>query len=177
MVIIGVPREIKPGEQRVAATPGGVHAFVEAGHRVLVEQEAGAGSGFGDDAYAKVGASLGPVEEIWSTAELILKVKEPIAEEYPRLSGGQIIFTYLHLAAVPALTAALRQADVIAIGYETVQRADGSLPLLTPMSEVAGRLAVLEGAHHLGKAFGGRGILLSGVPGVPPGNEIGRAHV
>jgi len=171
-MIVGVPREIKPGEQRVALTPAGAHALVEAGHRVLVEQDAGGGSGFRDDEYAKVGASLAPVEEVWATAELILKVKEPIAEEYGRLRRGQILFTYLHLAAVPALTAALRRADVIAIAYETVQRADGSLPLLTPMSEVAGRLAVLEGAHHLGKAHGGRGILLSGVPGVPPGNVV-----
>ena len=171
-VIVGVPREIKPGEQRVAVTPAGVHALVEGGHRVLVEQDAGAGSGFRDDDYAKVGASLGPVEEVWSAAETILKVKEPVAEEYPRLRRGQILFTYLHLAAVPTLTAALRQADVIAIAYETVQRADGRLPLLTPMSEVAGRLAVLEGTHHLGKAYGGRGILLSGVPGVPPGNVV-----
>jgi alanine dehydrogenase len=112
------------------------------------------------------------VEEVWSAAEMILKVKEPIAEEYPRMRRGQILFTYLHLAAVPGLTAALRKADVIAIAYETVQREDGSLPLLTPMSEVAGRLAALEGAHHLGKAYGGRGILLSGVPGVPPGNVV-----
>jgi alanine dehydrogenase len=171
-MVIGVPREIKPGEQRVAATPAAVQAMVDAGHRVLVEQDAGTGSGFRDDEYAKVGASLDPVEEVWSAAELILKVKEPITEEYPRMRAGQILFTYLHLAAVPALTAALRKADVIAIAYETVQRPDGSLPLLTPMSEVAGRLAVLEGAHHLGKAHGGRGILLSGVPGVPPGNVV-----
>jgi alanine dehydrogenase len=171
-MIIGVPREIKPGEQRVAVTPAGVHALVEAGHRVLVEQDAGTGSGFRDDEYAKVGASPGPVEEVWSAAEMILKVKEPIAEEYARLRSGQILFTYLHLAAVPALTVALRRADVIAIAYETVQRADGSLPLLTPMSEVAGRLAALEGAHHLGRAYGGRGILLSGVPGVPPGSVV-----
>jgi alanine dehydrogenase len=171
-MIIGVPREIKPGEQRVAVTPAGVHALVEAGHRVLVEQDAGNGSGFHDEEYAKVGARLGPVEEVWSTAEMILTVKEPGAEEYARLRSGQILFTYLHLAAVPALTAALRKADVITIAYETVQRADGSLPLLTPMSEVAGRLAALEGAHHLGRAYGGRGILLSGVPGVPPGNVV-----
>ena len=171
-MLIGVPREIKAGEQRVAVTPAGVHALVEAGHRVLVEQDAGAGSGFHDDEYAKVGASLGPVEEVWSAAEMILKVKEPIAEEYSRLRPAQIVFTYLHLAAGPALTAALRQADVIAVAYETVQRTDGSLPLLTPMSEVAGRLAVLEGAHHLGKAYGGRGILLSGVPSVPPGTVV-----
>jgi alanine dehydrogenase len=171
-MVIGVPREIKPGEQRVAATPAGVDAMVEAGHRVIVEQDAGLGSAIRDADYAKVGATLAPVEEVWASADLILKVKEPVAEEYGRLRAGQILFTYLHLAAVPALTAALRRAEAIAIAYETVQRADGSLPLLTPMSEVAGRLAVLEGAHHLGKAHGGRGILLSGVPGVPPGNVV-----
>jgi alanine dehydrogenase len=171
-MVIGVPREIKPGEQRVAATPAGVHALVEAGHRVVVEHEAGVGSGFRDDEYAKVGAQLAPVGDVWATADLILKVKEPIEEEYPRFRRGQILFTYLHLAAVPALAAALRRAEVIAIAYETVQRPDGSLPLLTPMSEVAGRLAVLEGAHHLGKAYGGRGVLLGGVPGVPPANVV-----
>ena len=171
-MIIGVPREIKPGEQRVAMTPAGAQALVEAGHRVLVEHDAGSGSAIRDEEYAKVGAGLSAMDEVWSTSELILKVKEPIAEEYPRLRSGQILFTYLHLAAVPALTAALRQADVIAIAYETVQRADGSLPLLTPMSEVAGRLAVLEGVFYLGKAHGGRGILVSGVPGVPPGNVV-----
>lgn len=171
-MVIGVPREIKPGEQRVALTPAGAHALVDAGHRVLVEQDAGLGSAIRDDEYAKVGASLGPVEEAWASADLILKVKEPIAAEYGRMRPGQILFTYLHLAAVPTLTAALRAADVVAIAYETVQRTDGSLPLLTPMSEVAGRLAVLEGTYYLGKAHGGRGILLSGVPGVPPGNVV-----
>jgi alanine dehydrogenase len=171
-MVIGVPREIKPGEQRVAATPAGVHALVDAGHAVIVEQGAGAGSSFRDDEYGKVGARLAAVDEVWSGADLILKVKEPIEEEYPRFRRGQILFTYLHLAAVPALTAALRRAEVIAIAYETVQRPDGSLPLLTPMSEVAGRLAVLEGAHYLGKAYGGRGVLLAGVPGVPPGNVV-----
>ena len=171
-MVIGVPREIKPGEQRVAATPAGVQALADGGHRVLVEQDAGRGSAIRDEEYAKVGASLGPVEEVWAASDMILKVKEPIAEEYPRMRPGQILFTYLHLAAVPALIAALRKADVTAIAYETVQRPDGSLPLLTPMSEVAGRLAVLEGAHHLGKTYGGRGILLSGVPGVPRGNVV-----
>ena len=171
-MIVGVPREIKPGEQRVAMTPAGAQALVEAGHRVLVEHDAGLGSAIRDEEYAKVGAGLSAMDEVWSTSELILKVKEPIPEEYPRLRSGQILFTYLHLAAVPALTAALREADVIAIAYETVQRADGSLPLLTPMSEVAGRLAVLEGVFYLGKAHGGRGILVSGVPGVPPGNVV-----
>ena len=127
-MIIGVPREIKPGEQRVAATPAGVHALVEDGHRVMVEHDAGVASGIRDDEYAKVGAQLAPVAEVWRTADLVLKVKEPIAEEYPRFRRGQILFTYLHLAAVPALAAALRRAEVIAIAYETVQRPDGSLP-------------------------------------------------
>jgi alanine dehydrogenase len=138
----------------------------------MVEHDAGVASGIRDDEYAKVGAQLAPVAEVWRTADLVLKVKEPIEEEYPRFRRGQILFTYLHLAAVPALAAALRRAEVIAIAYETVQRPDGSLPLLTPMSEVAGRLAVLEGAHHLGKAYGGRGVLLGGVPGVPPASVV-----
>jgi alanine dehydrogenase len=171
-VIIGVPKEIKTGEQRVALTPAGVHALVAHGHRVLIEAGAGAGSGFRDEDYTREGASLEAVEALWAKAELILKVKEPIRAEYPRLRPQQILFTYLHLAAVPELTRALQKAGTIAIAYETVQRADGSLPLLTPMSEVAGRLSVQEGAYHLGKAHGGRGILLSGVPGVPPGNVV-----
>ena len=169
-MIIGVPREIKPGEQRVALTPAGVRALGEAGHRVIVERGAGSGSSFRDEEYARENAALGSVDEVWAQAELILKVKEPLEAEYRRMRPGQILFTYLHLAPVPALTRALQQADVIAIAYETVQRADGSLPLLAPMSEVAGRLAVQEGAFYLAKAHGGRGILLAGVPGVPPGN-------
>ncbi|HEV8584225.1 MAG TPA: alanine dehydrogenase [Methylomirabilota bacterium] len=169
-MIVGVPREIKPGEQRVALTPAGAHALREAGHAVLVEPSAGLGSGIRDDEYTAVGAELAAVDDLWRRAEMILKVKEPIAEEYPLLRAGQVLFTYLHLAPAPELTRALRDADVIAIAYETVQRPDGSLPLLTPMSEVAGRLAVQEGAFYLGRAHGGRGILLSGVPGVPPGN-------
>ena len=169
-MIIGVPREIKPGEQRVALTPAGARALGEAGHRVIVERGAGTGSSFRDDEYARENAVLAPVEEVWGQAEMILKVKEPLEEEYRRMRSGQILFTYLHLAPAPALARALQQADVIAIAYETVQRADGSLPLLAPMSEVAGRLAVQEGAFYLAKAHGGRGILLAGVPGVPPGN-------
>jgi alanine dehydrogenase len=171
-VIIGVPKEIKAGEQRVALTPAGVQALVDQGHRVLVEPGAGAGSGFRDDDYAQPGARLRPAEAVWAEAELLLKVKEPIPSEYPRLRADQILFTYLHLAAVPELTRALQRARTVGIAYETVQRADGSLPLLTPMSEVAGRLAVQEGAYHLGRAHGGRGILLSGVPGVPRGNVM-----
>jgi alanine dehydrogenase len=171
-VIVGVPREIKSGEQRVALTPAGLRALVEGGHRVLVEREAGAGSGIRDEEFARYGGSLVSADEVWGGAELILKVKEPLPEEWPRLRRGQVLFTYLHLAPDRRLTDALRQSDAIAIGYETVQRADGSLPLLTPMSEVAGRLSVQEGAYYLGRAHGGRGVLLSGVPGVPPGNVV-----
>jgi alanine dehydrogenase len=171
-MIIGVPREIKPGEQRVALTPAGAHALAAAGHRVVFEAEAGAGSGIRDQEYTAVGAEIAGVDEVWRRAEMILKVKEPMPAEYPRLRAGQLLFTYLHLAPAPELTRALRDSDVIAVAYETVQRPDGSLPLLTPMSEVAGRLAVQEGAFYLGRAHGGRGILLGGVPGVPPGNVV-----
>jgi alanine dehydrogenase len=171
-VIIGVPKEIKTAEQRVALTPAGVQTLTEQGHRVLIEPGAGVGSGFRDDDYTQLGATLRPVDAVWAEADMVLKVKEPIRAEYPRLRANQILFTYLHLAAVPDLTRAIQKSGTIAIAYETVQRADGSLPLLTPMSEVAGRLSVQEGAHHLGKARGGRGILLSGVPGVPPGNVV-----
>src|SRR5436309_13752493 len=169
---IGVPREIKPGEQRVALTPAGARALTEAGHRVVVEGGAGAGSGIRDDEYTAVGAELAAVDEVWRRADLVLKVKEPLAPEVARLRDGQVLFTYLHLAPAPELTRGLRDSGAIAIAYETVQRADGSLPLLTPMSEVAGRLSVQEGAFYLGRAHGGRGILLSGVPGVPPGNVV-----
>jgi alanine dehydrogenase len=171
-VIVGVPKEVKPGEQRVALTPAGTRALREHGHRVLVERGAGAGSGIRDDEFAKADAEPVSVDQVWGEAELILKVKEPIPEEYPGLRPGQLLFTYLHLAPAPELTRALRKADVIAIAYETVQRPDGGLPLLTPMSEVAGRLAVQEGAFYLSRAHGGRGILLSGVPGVPRGNVV-----
>jgi alanine dehydrogenase len=171
-MIVGVPKEIKTAEQRVALTPAGVTALIEAGHRVVVEAGAGVGSEIRDDEFAAAGAELASVEKVWADADMILKVKEPLPPEYPRLRAGQIIFTYLHLAAVPELTRELCRAGVIAIGYETVQRADGALPLLTPMSEVAGRLAVQEGAFYLGRAHGGRGILLSGVPGVPRGNVV-----
>lgn len=171
-MIVGVVKEIKPGEQRVALTPAGAYALIEAGHRLLIERGAGAGSGIRDEDYAKAGPSLAAAEGIWAEADLILKVKEPLAQEYGRLRAGQTLFTYLHLAPAPELTQALLKRRVIGIAYETVQRPDGSLPLLTPMSEVAGRLAVQEGAFYLGKAHGGRGILLSGVPGVPRGNVV-----
>lgn len=171
-MIVGVPREIKTGERRVALTPAGARALVEAGHAVLVETGAGAGSGLRDEEYAAVGATPCPVARVWAEAELVLKVKEPLEPEYPQLRAGQVLFTYLHLAPVPDLTRALAAAGTIAIAYETVERADGSLPLLTPMSEVAGRLAVQEGAFYLSAAHGGRGILLSGVAGVPRGNVV-----
>src|SRR5438309_1420190 len=171
-MIVGVPREIKPGEARVALTPPGARALAEAGHRVVVERGAGGGSGIRDDEYAAVGAALAAADEVWQRAELVLKVKEPLPAESARLRPGQILFTYLHLAPAPELARALGDSGAIAIAYETVQRADGSLPLLTPMSEVAGRLAVQEGAFYLGRPHGGRGILLSGVPGVPPGNVV-----
>ena len=171
-MIVGVPREIKPGEQRVALTPAGARAFAEAGHAVLVEHDAGTGSGIRDDEYVAVGAELVAVDAVWRRAELVLKVKEPLDPECRHLRPGQVLFTYLHLAPAPELTRALRATGAIAVAYETVQRPDGSLPLLTPMSEVAGRLSVQEGAFYLGRAHGGRGILLSGVPGVPPGNVV-----
>ena len=170
-VIVGAPREIKPGEQRVALTPAGVRALVERGHTVLVEAGAGAGSGIRDDEYATVGATLTAADALWAKAELVLKVKEPMPSEVKQLRG-QTLFTYLHLAADRALTDALRKTDAVFVAYETVQRPDGSLPLLTPMSEVAGRLAVQEGAFYLGRAHGGRGVLLGGVPGVPRGNVV-----
>ncbi|MBI4588818.1 MAG: alanine dehydrogenase [Candidatus Rokubacteria bacterium] len=171
-MIVGVLREIKPGEQRVALTPAGARALTEAGHRLLIERDAGSGSGIRDEEYVKAGASLATADSIWAEAELVLKVKEPLAQEKDALRAGQTLFTYLHLAPAPELTRALLKQRVIGIAYETVQRSDGSLPLLTPMSEVAGRLAVQEGAFYLGKAHGGRGILLSGVPGVPRGNVV-----
>ncbi|HXG05381.1 MAG TPA: alanine dehydrogenase [Candidatus Binatia bacterium] len=171
-MIVGVPREIKPGEQRVALTPAGTRSLVERGHTVLLESGAGIGSGIRDEEFERVGARLAAREEVWRQAELVLKVKEPVGDEPERLLPGQTIFAYLHLAADPALTRALQKSDAIAIAYETVQREDGSLPLLTPMSEVAGRLAVQEGAFYLGRAHGGRGVLLSGVPGVPRGNVV-----
>ena len=171
-MIVGVPREVKPGEQRVALTPPGARALVEAGHRVIIERGAGLGSSVRDEEYTREGAGLGSAGEVWKQAEMILKVKEPLPEEYPQMRPGQILFTYLHLAPAPELARALQAADVIAIAYETVQRPDGGLPLLAPMSEVAGRLLVQEGAFYLTRARGGRGILLAGVPGVPPGNIV-----
>ena len=169
---IGVAREIKPQEYRVALTPAGALELVQRGHEVVVERAAGVGSGFVDEAYAAVGARLADVDEVWSSADLLLKVKEPIAVEYPRLREGLTLFTYLHIAADEPLTRALLDSGVAAVAYETVETADRRLPLLAPMSEVAGRLAPQMGAWALEKARGGRGILLGGVPGVPPARVV-----
>jgi len=165
---IGVPKEIKPQEYRVSVTPGSVQALVGAGHQVLVERGAGVGSSFTDEAYAAAGASLGEAADAWAQ-DLVMKVKEPMASEYGYLRHDQILFTYLHLAADKPLTEALLAAGTTAVAYETVQQPNGALPLLTPMSEVAGRMAPQVGAHFLERAHGGRGLLLAGVPGVPGG--------
>lgn len=170
---IGIPREIKNHEYRVAITPAGVHELVSRGHEVIIETEAGAGSSFTDTDYKAAGAQiLTDVAEVWESADLLLKVKEPIAEEYSRLRKGQVLFTYLHLAASKPCTDALLESGTTAIAYETVTAADGSLPLLAPMSEVAGRLAPQAGAYHLMSSEGGRGVLMGGVPGVRPANVV-----
>src|SRR6187200_1417843 len=171
-VRIGVAREIKSQEHRVALTPAGALELVRHGHEVVVEEGAGLGSGFADEAYATVGARVVPVEEVWSSAELLLKVKEPIASEYGYLRENLTLFTYLHIAADEPLTRALLDSGITAVAYETVETADRRLPLLAPMSEVAGRLAPQMGAWALEKAHGGRGILLGGLPGVPPARVI-----
>ncbi len=168
---IGVPKEIKPMEFRVAMTPGGVESLVRRGHEVLVEKGAGVGSGMSDAEYAEAGARLVSAEEAWG-AELVVKVKEPLPQEYKYLRPGLLLFTYLHLAASRELTEAMLTSGVTGIAYETVQLADGSLPLLVPMSEVAGRMATQVGAYYLEKPMGGRGILLGGVPGVAPASVV-----
>lgn len=166
-MIVGVPKEIKNSENRVAITPAGVEALTKAGHKVLVEQSAGAGSGFDDTEYTEKGAQIAALaSEVWSNAEMVMKVKEPLPEEYGYFRQGLILFTYLHLAPEAGLTKALVDSGVTAVGYETIQLEDGSLPLLIPMSEVAGRMAVQIGAGLLEKPHGGKGILLGGVPGV-----------
>jgi alanine dehydrogenase len=169
---VGVAKEIKPDEYRVALTPAGARELVHRGHEVVVETGAGAGSAFPDSDYENVGARLAPVDDVWETSELVLKVKEPIAEEYPRLREGLVLFTYLHLAADEALTRALLESGTTAIAYETVETDDRQLPLLAPMSEVAGRLAAQAGAYFLEKPVGGRGLLLGGVAGVAPGRVV-----
>ncbi|PRX49096.1 alanine dehydrogenase [Prauserella shujinwangii] len=170
---IAVPREIKKHEYRVALTPAGVHELIQRGHDVFIETDAGAGSAISDEEYLSAGAKiLATAEETWAEGELVLKVKEPIAAEYERLRADQVLFTYLHLAADRPLTEALLAAGTTAVAYETVQTETGALPLLAPMSEVAGRLAPQVGAHSLLKPSGGRGILPSGVPGVHPAKVV-----
>jgi alanine dehydrogenase len=170
---VGIPREVKNHEYRVAITPAGVHELVSHGHEVYLEKEAGAGSQFADDEYTAAGATIiGHADDVWGTADMVLKVKEPIAEEYHRMRPGLTLFTYLHLAADKACTDALLENKVTGIAYETVQLADGSLPLLAPMSEVAGRLGPQVGAYHLMRSGGGYGALLGGVPGTRPASVV-----
>jgi len=168
-MIIGVPKEIKDNESRVGITPAGVKALIEAGHKVLVQTQAGAQSGFPDDEYQNAGAEIvGDAGYVWGKSEMVVKVKEPIEPEYPYFREGLVLFTYLHLAPLPDLTSKLLESKVIGIAYETVRDRQGALPLLMPMSEVAGRMSVQVGASYLERERGGRGILLGGVPGVPP---------
>lgn len=172
-MIVGVPKEIKAQENRVAITPAGVDALVRAGHKVLIEKGAGEGSGISDESYKSAGAEIiSDVAYVWEKSDMIVKVKEPLPSEYKYFRDGLILFTYLHLAPEPELTRALMEKKVVSIAYETVQKEDGSLPLLTPMSEVAGRLAIQEGSIYLEKFRGGKGVLLSGVPGVPPASIV-----
>ena len=170
---IGVPKEIKTNENRVALVPAGAEAFVAAGHSVMIEKGAGEGSGFPDQVYTQVGATIGAdADAVWREADMIMKVKEPIAKEWPRMRRGQVIFTYFHFAADEKLTKAHIDSGAICIAYETVELPSRELPLLTPMSEVAGRMAVQEGAKYLEKLYGGRGVLLGGVPGVAPAKVV-----
>jgi len=172
-MVIGIPKEIKQQENRVSGVPAAVMGFTNAGHTVYVEKNAGLGSGFTDEEYVIAGAKiLDSPERVFSSADMILKVKEPLESEYGLLREGQILFSYLHLAPDPKLTKALQKANVVGIAYETIQTADGRLPLLAPMSEIAGRLSIQVGAYLLQKANNGRGILLGGVPGVEPGHVV-----
>lgn len=171
-MIVGVPTELKDHEYRVALTPAGARELTSAGHRVLVQRGAGAGSRIDDAEYVKAGAELADWESVWNDSEMILKVKEPVPQEYDRLGNGQILFTYLHLAAALAVTQALLNAGTAGVAYETVEDVQGRLPLLAPMSEVAGRMAPQVGANLLEKEHGGRGILLGGVSGVHPARVV-----
>lgn len=172
-MLVGVPKEIKNHEYRVGLTPAGAAALVRDGHAVLVQTQAGAGVGFSDEAYEDAGARIAATAaEIFATAEMVVKVKEPQPVEYKQLRSGQVLFTYLHLAPDPEQTKGLIESDCVAIAYETVTDAQGGLPLLKPMSEVAGRMSIQAGAHTLEKAQGGLGVLLSGVPGVPPAKVL-----
>ncbi|MFP2995699.1 alanine dehydrogenase [Spongiivirga sp. MCCC 1A20706] len=170
---IGIPKEIKNNESRVGMTPAGVFELTKRGHEVFVQTTAGLGSGFSDAIYESVGAKILPtINAVYQVADMIVKVKEPIEEEYPLIKEGQILFTYFHFASSEQLTLAMLHAKAICIAYETVEDEDGSLPLLIPMSEVAGRMAIQQGAKYLEKPIKGRGVLLGGVPGVPPGKVL-----
>jgi alanine dehydrogenase len=172
-MIIGVPKEIKNNENRVGLTPAGVSALCKAGHTVNVQATAGIGSGFSDEEYAAAGATmLASIEEIYKIADMIIKVKEPIELEYPLIKENQLLFTYFHFASYEPLTNAMIERKAVCLAYETVEKKDRSLPLLVPMSEVAGRMSIQEGAKYLEKPMGGRGILLGGVPGVKPANVL-----
>ena len=172
-MIIGVPREIKPNENRIALTPGGAELLCHNGHTVIIEHNAGIGSGFPDELYIKAGATMIPTAaEVFAKADMIMKVKEPIAQEYNLIREGQVLFTYFHFAASRQLTEAMMKAKAVCIAYETVMKSDNSLPLLIPMSEVAGRMAPQEGAKYLERTMGGRGVLLGGVPGTEPANVL-----
>ncbi|BAO75894.1 alanine dehydrogenase [Winogradskyella sp. PG-2] len=170
---IGVPKEIKNNENRVGMTPAGVFELTRNNHTVFVQKDAGFGSGFFDQDYKDVGATvLDTIEEVYTAADMIVKVKEPIAEEYPLIKSHHVVFTYFHFASSEPLTKAMIKSEAVCIAYETVEDKDGSLPLLTPMSEVAGRMAIQQGAKYLEKPIKGRGVLLGGVPGVPPGKVL-----
>ena len=172
-MIVGVPKEVKNNEYRVSLVPSGVEALVESGHEVLIESEAGSGTSIDDSEYVEAGAKIvSAPEEIFGRADMVMKVKEPLPTEYPLIRKGQILFTYFHFAANEELTRAMIEREATCIAYETIQLPDGTLPLLTPMSEVAGRMAVQEGAKYLERPMEGRGILLSGVPGVAPANVV-----
>ena len=171
-MIIGVVKEIKDNEYRVGMVPAGVKALTESGHQVLVQEGAGEGSGIRNEEYRHAGATLVSRQEVWGRSEMVVKVKEPVGDEYGLLREHQILFTYLHLAPLPDLTRVLLERKITGIAYETIREPDGSLPLLTPMSEVAGRMAIQIGAQYLEKSQGGRGILLGGVPGVPPAQVV-----
>lgn len=170
---IGIPKEIKNNENRVGMTPAGVSELVKHGHSVYVQKTAGEGSGFSDEAYSDVGAQILPtIDDVYATADMIIKVKEPISPEYPLVRKGQLVFTYFHFACSRELTKAMVDSGGVCLAYETVQLADGSLPLLTPMSEIAGRMATINGAHYLQKTKGGKGKLICGVPGVKPAKVV-----
>jgi alanine dehydrogenase len=172
-VRIGIPKEIKDNEYRVGLVPAGVHALVEAGHEVVIQEGAGTGSGIPNEEYNDAGARLVPdAASVWGWADMVIKVKEPVGPEYDLMRPGQTLFTFLHLAPLPELTDVLLERQVTGIAYETIEDRNGRLPLLTPMSEVAGRMAVTVGASYLQKVHGGRGTLLAGVPGVPPGDVV-----